>query len=136
MGNRTPAGGGTDEALDREWVWRWPPGFGPEPLDHLLTSRANLRILRALRTEGRPCWPREIARAAGLSRSAVHGALIRLAEWKVIEPDLIWHTGRSFPQRLVADHPLVRDLARLFDTEWRLATTGIRGSYEPPRWRR
>lgn len=113
-------------------IWRWPEGSGARPLDAILGRRVHLRVLRALDKENRPCWPREIAETSRLSRSAVHGALIRLTEWGIIEPDVSWGARRSYPLRLTIGHPLTAALDRLFETESQLRF-GVRGERES-RW--
>jgi hypothetical protein len=87
------------------------------PLDELLGNLANLRVLRVLWGEPRPCWPVEVARRARISRSTAHAALTRLHRCRIVERVAAWGSSRTFAYRLSRRSPLVKPLERLFHVE-------------------
>jgi hypothetical protein len=100
------------------------------PLDEILGTRANMRVLRVFRDQAhapRLLWPSEIVEKTGLSRAGVWKALNRLESQLIIEPVNLAH-GRAIPYRWVRRHRLAEPLFRLFVAEaevlWRLRISG------------
>lgn len=105
------------------------------PLDEMLGTRANLKVMRALQTRlhsPRLIWPSEIVETTGLSRAGVWKALNRLESVLIIEPVNLGH-GRTVPYRWVRRHRLAEPLSRLFGAEaevlWRLRIAGERPTH-------
>lgn len=111
------------------------------PLDEILGTRANMRVLRVFRDQvhaPRLLWPSEIVEATGLSRAGVWKALNRLENTLIIEPVNL-DQGRAVPYRWVRRHRLAEPLFRLFVAEaevlWRLRISGepdVRGAFIAP----
>lgn len=104
------------------------------PLDEMLGTRANLRVLRVFHAQvhaNRLVWPSEIVQATGLSRAGVWKSLHRLETSLIIEPVNLAQ-GRAVPYRWVRRHRLAEPLIRLFGAEaevlWRLRISGERPS--------
>lgn len=89
-------------------------------MDDLLTSPANLCVLRTLWGERRILFPVEIVRRTKLSRTSVHVALARLVERRVVERIAAWDSGRTFGYRLVRRNPIVKAMEDLFRVEARI----------------
>ena len=90
---------------------------GTYPLDVVLGTYANIRVLRVLWGDLRLCWPVQIARRARLSRTSVHTALERLMDCRMVEQFAAWDSNRTFAYRLNRQNPLAKQLERLFTTE-------------------
>lgn len=84
------------------------------PLNGIVGTEANVRLLRVLALQGGPFTAGELARRAMLGRTSVYPALRELEHVGMVE-----HIGTG-PQRLVqlrSRHPLSRVIAELFRTE-------------------
>jgi len=92
------------------------------PLNTILTSEGNVRILRVLTSVDSPIGRTEVARKAQLQPSGVRRALDRLADLGLIE---VTGSGRNLAVRLRDRYPLASSLRSLFATESALWKTLI-----------
>lgn len=96
------------------------------PLDDILHSPANLRVLRALGTRART--QPEIGRETGLSKPSVSRSVQTL--WDL---GLLTTRGLGEPTALRVDHPIVSPLLQLFDAERKRVEyvyRGLRDAFE------
>ena len=84
------------------------------PLDAILGTEANVRILRVLSNATVPLGRAELRRATGLYPSGVPRVLTRLEDLGIVESV---GRGRSRPVRLRQGHPLAPQLRALFGAE-------------------
>lgn len=84
------------------------------PLDRILGSEANVRVLRVLSLHGGHLSAPEIAARSGLSRQGVWNALNALMELDVVEP---LGAGKTLLYYLQRGHPLESGLKALFTAE-------------------
>jgi len=84
------------------------------PLNDLLSTETNVRVLRLLSEVRVPLGRSEVARRVGLAPSGVRRAVDRLVALGIIEAV---GTGRRRPVRLREQHPLADTLLRLFRDE-------------------
>src|SRR5437879_3467920 len=84
------------------------------PLNRILATEANVRVLRVLADVSSPLSAPELARRAQLQRSSVHRALKGLAETGIVE-----HVGTAPHAQLTlrARHPLAKAIRALFADE-------------------
>lgn len=85
-----------------------------EPLDDILGTRGQLRILRALDHAGQPMSVRELARRAGIHLRGAQIAVDRLVGAGILERQ---GTGDRKLVGLRVEHPLVPALRGLFESE-------------------
>ena len=84
------------------------------PLNYLLGTEANVRLLRVLSEAPMPLGKAEVARRAGLNESGVRRALSTLEKLGIVEP---LGAGPQKPVQLRRRHPLSAALESLFDVE-------------------
>lgn len=84
------------------------------PLNHLLGTEVNMRILRLLAMNTVPMSKSEIARRTALNASGVGRSIEELADMAIIGS---LGTGSRRLYHLRAEHPLARPLAELFEAE-------------------
>lgn len=86
------------------------------PLNRLLGTEANVRILRVLAETATPLSRAEIARRAELNASGVRRSVDALIGWGIVESV---GAGSRRPVRLRREHPLAAPLEDLFHAERR-----------------
>lgn len=86
------------------------------PLNRLLGTEANVRILRVLAETATPLSRAEIARRAELNASGVRRSVDALIGWGIVESV---GAGSRRPVRLRREHPLAAPLEDLFQAERR-----------------
>lgn len=84
------------------------------PLNHILGTEANVRVLRILALLGEPVGTSEIARRAGLQRSSVHRALRDLEASGIVS---FLGVSQRANVGLRAENPLSQALRELFASE-------------------
>ncbi len=84
------------------------------PLNHLLGTEGNVRILRVLCETQSPIARTRVAEHARLNPSGVRRSLDRLAEYGIIE---VVGSGRNQSVTLRRDHPLAEQLCSLYRSE-------------------
>ncbi|HEX6807107.1 MAG TPA: helix-turn-helix domain-containing protein [Gemmatimonadaceae bacterium] len=84
------------------------------PLNRMLGTEANVRVLRVLTDRAAPMSPSDVARHAELQRSSVHRALRGLEESAIVE---YVGTGPHTHVALRARHPLANAIRTLFAQE-------------------
>lgn len=84
------------------------------PLTALLGSAGNVRVLRALATEGAPQSAPRLAEVAGLTPQGTRGVLDFLVRQRLVKAH---GSGRTQLYELSAAHPLASSLAALFRDE-------------------
>lgn len=89
------------------------------PLDEILGSVGNVRVLRALSNPGHLRWSAHLAYLTELSRSSVWDSVNELSAHGIVEPAPEWNAGSSVPFRIARRHPLARIVTLLFDEEAR-----------------
>lgn len=100
------------------------------PLNDMLGTEANVRLLRELTRARRSLTPGELADRAKLNRAATYRALDRLVETGIVEYD---GSGGSRRCRVRTAHPLAGALKDLFRAEadrFREIEKGIRAALE------
>jgi len=84
------------------------------PLNELLGTEANVRLLRALAEAGTPLSASELARRTRLHLSGIGKAIAGLTDAEIIEPV---GSGSRSPVQLRPGHPLAGALRELFQRE-------------------
>jgi hypothetical protein len=92
-------------------------------LDHVLGTRSQVRVLRALVRAREPMSVRELARRAGEHVRSAQLAVGRLMAQGLVDPT---GTGRHRPVRFRTEHPLALALAALFQAEQARYTSVLR----------
>ncbi len=84
------------------------------PLNRIMGTEANVRLLRAVCLEPFPMSRTELGRAAGLEAKGAH-----LAAHRLLEQGLLRMVGKGARQQveLEVNHPLARDIQALFRAE-------------------
>src|SRR5687768_6477005 len=84
------------------------------PLNQILGTEANVRLLRALSEHGAPSSPAELARRTLLQPTTVYRALVALEDAGIVEP-----AAGGAPARVALStrHPLGPAIAALFAAE-------------------
>lgn len=107
------------------------------PLDEVLGTRSQVRVVRVLAVHGGSLAVADIARRAKLTLPSVRGALRRLLDIDVVTAI---GAGRSMVCGLRQEHPLVSALMSLVAAEQEQATAVFRavretaGQFEPAPW--
>lgn len=84
------------------------------PLDGILSSEANVRVLRELAMLDDPLSVSELARGTGLSVVGVRNALRSLREWQIIRQ---FGSAKAPAYQLDPQHPLCRAIQDVFQSE-------------------
>jgi IclR helix-turn-helix domain len=84
------------------------------PLDYLLRTESNVRVLRVLGSSSEPLTKSEIARRANLNQSGVGRTVEQLIELDLLETVGV---GSRKPVQLRRQHPLAAPLMQLFAAE-------------------
>jgi len=84
------------------------------PLNQVLATEGNVRILRVLAAGTTPLGKSEVARRAGLNPTGVRRSLVDLIDCGVVQPVGV---GRRQLVRMNDDHPLAVSLRHLFESE-------------------
>jgi hypothetical protein len=87
-----------------------------KPLDEILGTPANVRLLRVLALRNTPLTAGELARSAALGRTSIYPALRQLELAGIVE---LVGAGSQRPVQLRERHPLSKALKNLFRTEAR-----------------
>ena len=85
-----------------------------KPLDQILGTPANVRLLRVLALRSTPVTAGDLARGAALSRTSIYPALRQLELAGIVE---LVGAGSQRPVQLRDRHPLSKTLKDLFRTE-------------------